>query len=81
MISLVDIMAKKNVMKESCKCGKFDNWHNCGGLSAVYGLGFIGAVIYYICTATGFWMGVLGVLKAFVWPVFLVYHTLVFLGA
>lgn len=43
---------------------------------AVYGLGFIGAAIYYISAATGFWMGVLGFLKAIVWPVFLVYEAL-----
>ncbi|MCU0461323.1 MAG: hypothetical protein MUF36_04815 [Bacteroidales bacterium] len=41
---------------------------------AVYGLGLIGAAIYFISTATGFWMGVLGFLKAIVWPVFLVYQ-------
>ena len=40
----------------------------------VYGLGFIGAAIYYISVATSFWMGVLGFLKAIVWPVFLVYE-------
>jgi len=33
---------------------------------AVYGLGLIGAAIYYISTATGFWVGVLGFLKAIV---------------
>ena len=43
---------------------------------AVYGLGLIGAAIYYISVATGFWMGVLGFLKAIVWPVFLVYEAL-----
>jgi hypothetical protein len=41
---------------------------------AVYGLGLIGAAIYFISTATGFWVGVLGFLKAIVWPVFLVYE-------
>jgi hypothetical protein len=43
---------------------------------AVYGLGLIGAAIYYISVATGFWMGVLGFLKALVWPVFFVYEAL-----
>lgn len=43
---------------------------------AVYGLGFIGAAVYYISTATGFWIGVLGFLKAIVWPAFLVYEAL-----
>ena len=48
--------------------------------SAVYGLGFIGAAIYYISVATTFWVGVLGFLKAIVWPVFLVYGVLDLLG-
>lgn len=49
--------------------------------SAVYGLGFIGAAIYYISNATGFWMGALGFLKALVWPAFLVYEALKSLSA
>ena len=50
------------------------NNRTCGSAGdAVYGLGFIGAAIYFISTATGFWMGVLGVLKAIVWPAYLVY--------
>lgn len=51
---------------------------SCGG--AIYGLGFIGAAVYYISTATGFWNGVLGFLKAIVWPAFLVYGLLKYLG-
>ncbi|MFT4310710.1 MAG: hypothetical protein ACMXYC_03690, partial [Candidatus Woesearchaeota archaeon] len=53
----------------SCDCG-----------SLVYFVGFIGAIVYFITTATGFWVGVLGVLKAIVWPAFLVYGVLQFLG-
>ncbi len=45
----------------------------------VYGLGLIGAAIYFIQHATGFWAGVLGFLKAIVWPVFAVYHLFDFL--
>ena len=41
-----------------------------------YGLGFIGALVYYIQHADTFWIGVLGVLKAMVWPAFLVYKLL-----
>ena len=48
--------------------------------SAVYGLGFLGAAIYYIATASGFWMGVLGVLKAIVWPAIFVYEGFKALG-
>ena len=50
----------------------------CGG--GFYFLGSLGAAIYYISTATGFWMGVLGFLKAIVWPAFLVYGLLKSLG-
>ncbi len=48
--------------------------------SAVYGMGFIGAAVYFISTATGFWMGVLGFLKAIVWPAILIYGALKQLG-
>lgn len=47
---------------------------------AVYGLGLIGAAVYYISAATGFWAGVLGFLKAIVWPAFLVFELLKFLA-
>ncbi|MEY3561321.1 MAG: hypothetical protein RL068_473 [Actinomycetota bacterium] len=48
---------------------------------SIYGVGFVGAVIYYVSTATDFWMGALGILKALVWPGFLVYELLESLGA
>jgi hypothetical protein len=47
---------------------------------AVYGLGFIGAAIYFISHAATFWLGVLGFLKAIVWPAMLVYEALKVLG-
>lgn len=78
-------MVKKAVIMDNdrcgsgCKCNSF-KIHECGGTGAIYGLGFIGAAIYYISTATGFWVGVLGFLKAIVWPVFLVYEALKFLA-
>jgi hypothetical protein len=53
---------------------------SCGPAGAFYGLGFIGAAVYYISQATTFWTGVLGFLKAIVWPAFLVYELLGFLG-
>jgi hypothetical protein len=53
-----------------------DKVQNNAPAGAVYGLGLIGAAFFYISTATGFWMGVLGFLKALVWPAFLVYEAL-----
>jgi len=54
------------------------NWRRAGGAGggATYGLGFIGALVYFIASATGFWDGVWGVIQAFVWPAFLVYGLL-----
>jgi hypothetical protein len=50
-----------------------------GVAGGTYGLGFIGALIYYLGHASGFWIGVLGILKSLVWPAFLVYKLLEFL--
>jgi hypothetical protein len=48
-----------------------------GGVSsAVYGLGFVGAIVYYVQHAVTFGAGLLGVLKAIVWPAMLVYKLL-----
>lgn len=65
----------KNVTVNKYKFG-----HRCGS-GAVYGLGVIGAAVYYISHSTGFWMGVLGLLKALVWPAFIVFELLKFIGA
>lgn len=47
----------------------------------VYGLGLIGAMVYYIQAAASFGAGVLGVLKSLVWPAFVVYALLRHLSA
>lgn len=53
---------------------------NSGVSSGIYGLAFIGALVYYIQHATTFWLGVLGFLKALVWPAFLIHKLMGFLG-
>lgn len=57
-------MAKReyNLVKKEYKSG--------GG---IYFLGFLGALVYYMQTTTGFWPSVVGILKALVWPAFLVH--------
>ena len=47
-----------------------------GILGGIYGMAFVGGAIYYIQHATSFWAGVLGVLKALVWPAVLMYKVL-----
>lgn len=79
-------MAKKPTKKEVLKRGKDDacgckgsSGNSCGG--GIYGLGFLGAIVYYISTATSFWMGALGILKALVWPAFIIYEALKYFSA
>jgi len=50
-----------------------------GSSEAVYGLGLIGAWVYYISRATTVQEGVVGFFKGLVWPAFLVYELLEFL--
>ena len=47
---------------------------------AVYGLGFVGALVYFLQHATSFGNGVLGVLEALVWPAVVIYKLLAFLA-
>jgi len=46
---------------------------------AVYGLGLIGALVYYLQQAHSFWPIILAILKALVWPALLVYDALKFM--
>jgi hypothetical protein len=66
---------KFRINKEAC--GHIHKSKSCG---AIYGLGLVGALIYFISTATSFWGGVVGVLKALVWPAFMVYGLFGLLG-
>jgi hypothetical protein len=58
-------------------CGKKSSHHAAG--SGIYGLAFIGAAVYYIQQADSFGAGVVGILKAIIWPAMLVYKLLEFL--
>jgi len=66
-------------MKEECKDDR--SWKRHSGAGAVYGLGFLGAAWYYITTAPDIWAILIGIVKAALWPGFLVHAALTFLGA
>ena len=51
------------------------NVYNNAG-NAVYGLGLIGAAVYFIQHSPTFWMGVVGLLKAIIWPALVIYKVL-----
>ncbi len=67
------VVHNQNAMKREIQSG--------GAAGAVYGLGFIGATVYFVSHAGGFWMGVWGILKAMVWPALLVYEAFEYLNA
>lgn len=62
---------------------KENKWDCCGGKGnkvsgnmaggSIYGLGFLGAVIYYFQHAASLQDGLWGLFKAIFWPSFLVY--------
>lgn len=52
-----------------------------GGGGAVYGLGLIGALVWWWQQADGFGEHIVGLLKTVLWPAFLVYEALRALGA
>jgi len=72
-------MGEESSLKD-CKSHHHNRQATASG-GAVYGLGMIGAAIYFISQATTFWLGVLGFLKALVWPAILVFEALRALGA
>jgi len=71
-------MKKRGMHGFWCKHGKADKYNGhcgaCGG--GIYFLGFIGSAVFYLQQSATFWQGVVGILKAFVWPAFLVYKLL-----
>ena len=67
-------MAKGEKDMKDC-CGGKKVMHGGGG-GAVYGIGLIGAAVYFIQHAANFSDGVFGLLKAIVWPAFVIYKAL-----
>ena len=65
--------------KKSSKC-VFKHGDDGASPGVIYGLGVIGSAVYFISAASGFWMVVLAILKSLVWPAFLVYGLLKYLG-
>lgn len=47
-----------------------------GTWGSIYGMAFIGGVIYYLQHASSFWNGVWGIVKAIFWPAVLIYKVL-----
>ncbi|MGC8765606.1 MAG: hypothetical protein ACP5QT_06945, partial [Brevinematia bacterium] len=62
---------------------KLDKYNKIGGrmknngfTGGIYFLTIIGAAIYFVQNSHSFWGGFLGILKAFIWPLLVVYKVL-----
>ena len=75
-------------IEEECKEGECRPWQKkerapvqvCGGSGgAIYGLGFLGALVYYLTTAPSLLDGIIGIFKAILWPAFLVFELMKYL--
>jgi hypothetical protein len=53
--------------------GKWGKWSGGG---AIYCLGLVGSVVYWMQAAAGFGAVVTGILKSLVWPAYIVYKLL-----
>lgn len=60
-------------------CGR-NTSRNASISDSLYGLGFIGALVFYIQHATSFLTALIGIGKSLLWPAFVIYDLLVFLS-
>jgi hypothetical protein len=77
-------MKKEEKMTECCCQEKIftrghHHHHGHGESSAIYGMGVIGALFYFLQSATTFGLVMLGIGKAIFWPAILMFKLLTFL--
>jgi hypothetical protein len=70
---------KEHMTGKNEKTVRVINDHGPSGF--VFFVAFIGAAIYFAQQSNGFWEFILAILKAVVWPGFVVFHALQLLGA
>jgi len=75
-------MNKEDKTSECCKEKIIFKNHRChshGESNAIYGLGVVGALFYFLQSAPTFGMVLLGIGKAFFWPAILMFKLLTYL--
>ena len=71
---------ENNSSTKDCRDRRGIRKHGGTGIAGgVFFVAFIGAAVYFIQQATSFGTGLLGFLKACIWPYFLIYNLLEFL--
>jgi len=69
------LISKKDRCDCGCNCGKAG-----GSNGAIYGLSVIGALFYFLQSASSFGMVMMGIGKSIFWPAFLMFKLLTYLG-
>jgi hypothetical protein len=76
-------MNKENKTPECCSEKVVVKNHHChnnnGGSGAIYGLGVIGALFYFLQNATSFGIVLIGIGKSIFWPAILMFKLLTYL--
>ena len=77
-------MKKEKIEQEECCKGKFMGHHGChchggGNSGAIYGLGVVGALFYFLQNAATLGMVLTGIGKAIFWPAILMFELLSYL--
>lgn len=70
---------KKEEQTSSCcqeKVKVKNHWHSRGESSAIYGLGVVGALFYFLQGATTFGTVLMGIGKAIFWPALVIFRLL-----
>lgn len=74
-------MKKENLSNECCGDKFFSKGRHdhCGKSNAIYGLGVVGALFYFLQSASGFSAVMMGIGKAIFWPAILMFKLLTYL--
>jgi len=76
-------MNKENNSSECCKekkCCTKHHYHNHTDQGAIYGLGVVGALFYFLQNATTFETVMIGIGKSVFWPAILMFKLLTYLN-
>ena len=84
---IIKAMKKEKIEQKECCQEKFMNrghhhgrHYGNGGSGAIYGLGVVGALFYFLQNAATFGMVIVGIGKAIFWPAILMFKLLTYLG-
>jgi len=74
-------MKKENLSNDCCSDKFFSKGRHdhCGSSNAIYGLGVIGALFYFLQSASGFSAVMMGIGKAIFWPAILMFKLFTYL--